>query len=189
MKTSSGLPSVVNERLEMSLSEAVSLLTFDQSCLYLSFFSLLSSLVTLNRRSTTSRLTNSSSLLRTHIISYSINHQTTMTTSSSTAARAGTNTPSRSATTAASASASITSDVRMDQILDDEDHKHSVTSSQRTLTTLTIASLSGLQKEIQADNWKYEGQNNINSSSSNSRGSHGHAIVTTTTTSVSEHLL
>jgi hypothetical protein len=85
-----------------------------------------------------------------------------MTTSSSTAARAGTNTPSRSATTAASASASITSDVRMDQILDDEDHKHSVTSSQRTLTTLTIASLSGLQKEIQADNWKYEGQNNIN---------------------------
>jgi hypothetical protein len=77
----------------------------------------------------------------------------------------------------------------MDQILDDEDHKHSVTSSQRTLTTLTIASLSGLQKEIQADNWKYEGQNNINSSSSNSRGSHGHAIVTTTTTSVSEHLL
>jgi hypothetical protein len=112
-----------------------------------------------------------------------------MTTSSSTAARAGTNTPSRSATTAASASASITSDVRMDQILDDEDHKHSVTSSQRTLTTLTIASLSGLQKEIQADNWKYEGQNIINSSSSNSRGSHGHAIVTTTTTSVSEHLL
>jgi hypothetical protein len=79
----------------------------------------------------------------------------------------------------------------MDQILDDDDHKHSVTNSQRTLMAQTIASLSEFQKEIQEDNWKYEGHttNNIRSGSSKSHGgSHNHAAVTTTT-SVSEHLL
>jgi hypothetical protein len=105
--------------------------------------------------------------------------------------REASNMTTRSAVTAASASALITSDVRMDQILDDEDHKHSVTNSQRTLMAQTISSLSGLKKEIQKDNWKYEGQttNNNRSGTSNSHGGiHSHAAATTTT-SVSEHLL
>jgi hypothetical protein len=98
----------------------------------------------------------------------------------------------RSAVTAASASALITSDVRMDQILDDEEHKHSVTNSQRSLMAQKLSSLSAMQKDmIQKDNWKYEGQttNNNRSGTSNSHGGiHNHAAATTTT-SVSEHLL
>jgi hypothetical protein len=98
----------------------------------------------------------------------------------------------RSAVTAASASALITSDVRMDQILDDEDHKHSVTSSQRILMAQTLSSLSALQKGVlQKDNWKYEGQttNNNRSGTSNSHGGIYNHAAATTATSVSEHLL
>jgi hypothetical protein len=106
--------------------------------------------------------------------------------------REASNITTRSTVTAASASALITSDVRMDQILDDEDHKHSVTNSQRTLMAQTLSSLSALQKDIiQKDNWKYEVQttNNNRSGTSNSHGGiHSHAAATTAT-SVSEHLL
>jgi hypothetical protein len=109
--------------------------------------------------------------------------------------REASNMTTRSAVTAVQPIAGnwrITSDVRMDQILDDEDHKHSVTNSQRTLMAQTLSSLSALQKDIiQKDNWKYEGQttNNNRSGTSNSHGGiHNHAAATTAT-SVSEHLL
>lgn len=57
-------------------------------------------------------------------------------------------------------SASVSGDVRMNQLFDEEDHKRCSVGNHRNLLGETIESLRGLLKDIQADEWKYDEKKN-----------------------------
>jgi hypothetical protein len=69
-----------------------------------------------------------------------------------------------------SAAGFVTSDARMEQILDDADHVEVTHQNQRSLVAETVANLRALTKDVAADNWMFA-EASAASANSGSKGS------------------
>jgi len=63
-----------------------------------------------------------------------------------------------------STATSVNDTVRMNQVMDEKDHKRCTEGNRQALLGEKLESLKGLVTEIRADNWKYEQEDKKNSS-------------------------